>query len=165
MSDKVKRLTTAGVAVAAALIISYIESLFPLSVAVPGIKLGLANIVIVFVLYKLDLKYAAAVSLIRVLLAGLLFGSAASMAYAASGAFLAFIVMVLMKKARRFSAVGVSCAGAVAHNIGQILMAMLLLDTAQIAYYLPVLLMSGVITGIAIGAVGAILINRIRLKI
>ena len=159
----VKKLTVAAVSVAAALIISYVESLFPLSVAVPGIRLGLANIVIVFILFKLDWKYATAVSAVRVLLAGLLFGNFASMAYSAAGAVLALAVMILLKKSSRFSAAGVSCGGAVAHNIGQILMAMLLLDTAQIVYYLPVLLISGVVTGLAVGAIGAILVNRIKL--
>lgn len=161
--SKAKKITLTGVSVAAALIISYIESLFPLSVAVPGIRLGLANIVIVFLLYKLDWRYACGVSAVRVLLAGLLFGTALSMAYSAAGALLSILVMIFLKKTAGFTAAGVSCGGAAAHNIGQIIMAMILLGTARIAYYLPVLLVSGVITGLAVGAVGAVLVNRVRL--
>ena len=159
------KLTITGAATAVALILSYIESLIPLSFAVPGVKLGLANIVSLFVLYRLDWRFASLVSLLRVLLAALLFGSAMTLAYSASGAALSLALMILLKKSAGFSAVGVSCAGAVAHNIGQIAMAAILTETAQIAYYLPVLIISGVITGLAIGAAGAVIIQRIKLNI
>ena len=158
------KLTVTGAAVAAALIVSYLESLLPLSVAVPGVRLGLANIVTLFALYKLDWKNAAAVSLLRVLLASLLFGNVLTLAYSAAGAALSLVVMIILKKTAGFSAVGVSCAGAVAHNFGQVGMAMILMDTAQIAYYLPVLIVSGVVTGLTVGALGALLIKRIFVK-
>lgn len=159
------KLTFTGAAVAAALIISYLESLLPLFVSVPGVRLGLANIVTLFVLYKLDWRYAALVSFLRVGLAALLFGSVLTLAYSAAGALVSLIVMVLLKKTAGFSAVGVSCAGAVAHNFGQIGMAILLTDTVEIAYYLPVLIVSGVVTGLAVGALGALLVKRLNVKI
>ena len=158
------RVTLLGVATAAAMVLSYVETLIPVSVAVPGIKLGLANIVTLFLLYKLDWKHAAALSLVRVLLTALLFGNAASLAYSASGAALSLVVMALMKGWGVFSPAGVSMAGAVSHNAGQILMAIALTGTKQIAWWLPPLIISGVVTGLAIGAVGALLISKIRLK-
>ena len=164
MKSKALKLALGGVSVAAALILSYIESLIPLSFAIPGVRMGLANIVIVFLLYKTDKLLAALVSVIRVLLAALLFGTVMSLAYSAAGAVLAFAVMLLLQRNCKFSPVGVSCAGAVAHNIGQTAMAMLLTETAQIAYYLPILIVSGVITGLAVGAVGALLVSKIKLN-
>lgn len=157
------KLTLTGVCVAAALILSYLESLVPLSVAVPGVRLGLANTVTLYVLYKLNWRYAGLVSLLRVLLASLLFGTALTFAYSIAGAAVSLIVMALLKKSGRFSAVGVSCAGGVAHNFGQIGMAVILTEVMQIAYYLPVLIISGTVTGLAVGAVGALLLNRIKL--
>ena len=164
MKSKAFKLALGGVSVAAALILSYIESLIPLSFAIPGIRMGLANIVIVFLLYKTDRLLAALVSIIRVLLAALLFGNVMSLAYSAAGAVLSFAGMLLLQRNGKFSPVGVSCAGAVSHNAGQIAMAMLLTETTQIAYYLPVLIVSGVITGLAVGAVGALLVSKIKLK-
>ncbi len=155
------KLTLIGVSVAAAMVLSYVETLIPVPFAVPGIKLGLANIVALFLLYKLDWKAAGLVSLIRVLLTGLLFGNAASLAYSAAGAVLSLIVMALLKKTGAFSAVGVSVSGAVMHNVGQILMAVVLLGTDRILWWLPPLAVSGVITGLAIGAAGALLIKKI----
>jgi heptaprenyl diphosphate synthase len=165
MNRKVRILTTLGISIAAAMILSYIETFIPASFAVPGIKLGLANVVAVFLLIKLDWKAAAAVSLIRVLLAGLLFGNAASLAYSLAGAALSVTVMALLKKAGAFSAVGVSISGAVAHNIGQILMAVVLLGSEQILWWLPALIVSGVVTGIAIGGLSALLINKVPVPI
>lgn len=164
MKGKAFKLALGGVSVAAALILSYIESLIPMSFAIPGVRMGLANIVIVFLLYKTGKPLTALVSVIRVLLAALLFGTVMSLAYSSAGAVLSFAVMLLLQRNGKFSPVGVSCAGAVSHNIGQIAMAMLLTETAQIAYYLPVLIVSGVITGLAIGAVGALLVSKIKLN-
>lgn len=141
---------------------SYIESLFPLSFAVPGIKMGLANIVIIFVLYKMSTIDAVIVSIIRVLLVSLLFGNVMTLAYSISGAVLSLLFMVMLKSTEKFSTIGVSVTGAIMHNIGQILMAMLLLETQQIIYYLPALLISGIVTGILIGTVSAIVIKRIE---
>ena len=164
MKGKTYKLTLIGIATAAAMVLSYVETLIPMPFAVPGVKLGLANLVALFLLFKLDWKAAGIVSLIRVLLSGLLFGNAASLAYSLAGAGLSITVMALLKASERFSPVGVSVAGAVSHNVGQILMAIVLTGTEQIAWWLPPLAVSGVVTGLVIGAVGALLVKKIELK-
>ena len=163
--NKLRLLTTLGVAAAAAMIISFVETLIPAPFAVPGIKLGLANLVGIFLLMKIDWKAAAAVTLVRVLLSALLFGSAASLAYSAAGALLSVLVMSLLKRAGVFSAVGISIAGAVSHNAGQVLMAVILLNTKEIVFWLPPLVISGAVTGLAIGLTGALLIKKIDLRL
>lgn len=159
---KTKKVATLGLCIALAMIMSYIEVLVPLSFAVPGIKMGLANIVIIFVLYKLGTKEAILVSLIRVILVSLLFSNAMAMAYSIAGAVLSLGVMWLLKKTDKFSVVGVSIAGGVMHNVGQIIMAIILLGTEQIALYLPVLIITGTVTGVVIGIVASIVINRFK---
>lgn len=159
---KTKKIALLGLTVSLAMIMSYIEVLFPLSFAVPGIKMGLANIVIVFVLYRMSLKDACIVSLIRVFLVALLFGNTMSLAYSLAGAILSLALMALLKKTEKFSVVGVSISGGVMHNAGQILMAVILMGTAQIAYYLPVLIITGTVTGVGIGLVAALVIDRVK---
>lgn len=151
-----------GLTIALAMIMSYIEALVPLSFAVPGIKMGLANIVIIFVLYKIGTKEAILVSLIRVILVSLLFSNVMAMAYSIAGAVLSLSVMWLLKKTDRFSFVGVSIAGGIMHNVGQIIMAVILLGTEQIALYLPVLIITGTVTGVVIGIVSGLVINRFK---
>ena len=151
-----------GLSIALAMIMSYIEVLVPLSFAVPGIKMGLANIVIIFVLYKLGTKEAVLVSLIRVILVSLLFSNAMAMTYSIAGAVLSLGVMWILKKSDKFSVLGVSVAGGIMHNVGQIIMAIILLGTEQIALYLPVLIVTGTATGIVIGIVAGIVINRFK---
>ena len=150
---KTKKVAMLGLTIALAMIMSYIEALVPLSFAVPGIKMGLANIVIIFVLYKIGTKEAILVSLIRVILVSLLFSNVMAMAYSIAGAVLSLSVMWLLKKTDRFSFVGVSIAGGIMHNVGQIIMAVILLGTEQIALYLPVLIITGTATGVVIGIV------------
>lgn len=159
---KTKKVATLGLTIALAMIMSYIEALVPLSFAVPGIKMGLANIVIIFVLYKIGTKEAILVSLIRVILVSLLFSNAMAMAYSIAGAVLSLSVMWLLKKTDKFSVIGVSVAGGVMHNVGQIIMAVILLGTEQIALYLPVLIITGTATGIVIGIVAGLVINRFK---
>lgn len=159
---KVKNVATLGLCVALAMIMSYIESLFPLNFAVPGIKMGLANIVIIFLLYRMGFGAACVVSLIRVFLVSLLFGNVMMMAYSIAGAVLSLGLMFLLKKSGKFSVVGVSIAGGVAHNAGQIIMAIILLGAKQIAYYLPVLAVTGTVTGVLIGIATSIVIKRIK---
>lgn len=161
---KARKVALYGVLIALALVLSYLESLVPLSFAVPGIKMGLPNIVIVFALYSLGFKDAAIISLLRVVLVSILFGNVMSMAYSLAGAVLSLLVMLLLFKSGKFGTAGVSVAGAVAHNAGQILTAMLLLETAQISYYLPVLCISGTVAGICIGLISAVLLKRIKPK-
>lgn len=159
---KTKKVAMLGLCIALAMIMSYIEVLVPLSFAVPGIKMGLANIVIIFVLYKIGTKEAVLVSLIRVILVSLLFSNVMAMAYSIAGAVLSLGVMWLLKKTDKFSVIGVSVAGGIMHNVGQIIMAVILLGTKQIALYLPVLLITGTATGIVIGIVSGLVISRFK---
>ena len=159
---KTKKVAMLGLTIALAMIMSYIEALVPLSFAVPGIKMGLANIVIIFVLYKIGTKEAILVSIIRVILVSLLFSNVMAMAYSIAGAVLSLSVMWLLKKTDKFSFVGVSIAGGIMHNVGQIIMAVILLGTEQIALYLPVLNITGTATGVVIGIVSGLVINRFK---
>ena len=149
--------------VALAMVLSWLESLVPLSLAVPGVKLGLANLLVMFGLYKLGPQQAAVISLVRVLLITFTFGNAFSFAYSLAGAVLSFVVMLLLKKTGKFSLLGVSIAGGVCHNIGQILVAMAVLGTAELIWYLPALLIAGTVAGICIGAAGALVTARVKL--
>ena len=158
---KTRTVALTGLLIDLALVLSYLESLVPLSFAIPGIKLGLPNLVIVFALYRLRPSVAAAISLLRVALVALLFGSALSLAYSAAGAVLSFAVMLLLKRSGRFGCAGVSVAGAVAHNLAQIATAALLLETPGLAWYFPVLCVSGTVAGVVIGLLAALLVRRI----
>ena len=159
----VKKLALLGLCASVALVFSYIEALIPPIIAsVPGIKLGLPNIAIIFVLYKFGVKEAAAVSIVRIVIVSLLFGNAFALAYSIAGACLSLIVMALLKKADFLSTVGVSVAGGVSHNIGQILVAMAVLGTAELGYYLIVLAISGTVAGIVVGACGNLAIKRLK---
>ena len=158
---KAKRVTVMAMCIALALILSYVESQIP-SPGVPGVKLGLANLVVVFALYRLGWKEAVGISLLRVFLVALLFGHAASLAYSASGAVLSLAGMILLKRSDKLSCVAVSVIGGVLHNAGQILMAWALMG-ANVVWYLPVLILSGTVAGVVIGVVSAILVKRIKL--
>jgi heptaprenyl diphosphate synthase len=159
---KTKKITLLAMCIALAMILSYVESMIP-SPGIPGVKLGLANIVVVFALYKLGWGEAAGISLLRVFLVSLLFGHAASLMYSAAGAVLSLAGMILLKKTDRLSCVAVSVIGGVLHNAGQILMAWLLMGP-NVVYYLPVLVLSGTIAGVAIGVVSALIVRRVDLK-
>ncbi len=166
MKNKSKTVAFAGICVALALILAYIEVLLPpLFSAVPGIKMGLPNIIIVFLLYRRGPVLAGIVSLLRILLVSLLFGNAMALMYSLAGGVLSFAVMVILKKLNVLSSVGVSVAGGVTHNIGQIIMAVLLLDTVQLGYYLAVLAVTGTVAGIMIGLCGSLLVKRIPQKL
>ena len=163
--NKAGRLALLGLCTSLALILAYVEVLMPpLYAAVPGIKLGLPNIVIVFILYKQGLPSATAVSLTRILLVSILFGNIMSLAYSIAGALLSLAAMALLKRADLFSIVGISVTGGILHNVGQILMAMYLFKTVQLGYYLIVLSVSGTIAGILIGLCGAVVVKRINIK-
>ncbi len=157
---KTKRLVLLAMLTAVAMILSYVESLLP-SVGIPGVKMGLANIAVIFALFRFGWKEAAALSLVRVVLVSLLFGSVGAMLYSLAGAVLSLAVMALLRWIDRFSTVGISVAGGVAHNAGQILMAMLILQTKQLLGYLPVLAVSGIAGGVLTGLAAALLIRRI----
>ena len=157
---KASKIAQYGLLTALALVLSYLESLVP-PLWVPGVKLGLPNLAVVFALYRLGWKDACVISMVRVVLAALLFGSGVSMAYSLAGAALSLALMGLLKKSERFSSVGVSVAGGVAHNAGQILVAMALLETARLVWYLPALWISGTAAGVVIGVVSGELVKRI----
>ena len=151
-----------GVFTALALMFSYIETLIPVQFGVPGIKLGLANLMIVIMLYKRNAKDALLLSIVRILLSGFLFGNLSSILYSLAGGILSLCVMTLLKKKGGFSVIGVSVAGGVAHNVGQLIVAMLVVETYQVGYYFPVLLVAGVLTGMGIGIVSQEVLKRIR---
>ena len=155
-----KKVAQYGLITALALVLSWAESLLP-PLGAPGVKLGLPNLAIVFALYRLGWKDACAVSLVRVVLVALLFGNGAALAYSIAGAALSLSLMGLLKKTGKFSSIGVSVAGGVAHNAGQILVAMALLETSRLAWYLPVLWVSGTIAGVLVGLVSGELVRRV----
>ena len=161
---KTKKIAVLALAIALAMILSCVESQIPAFVAIPGVKIGLANIAVVFVLYKLGWKEAVLISLVRVVMVSMLFGTLVSLFYSVAGAVLSLTGMVLLKKTGLFSTVAVSVTGGVLHNVGQILMACLLLETNVIVYYLPFLILSGVIAGVVIGVVAAIMVNRVQVE-
>lgn len=148
---------------ALAMVLSWLESMIPLPVLLPGMKVGLANLVVVFALYRLSFREAAVISLARVLLASAAFGNAYSLAYSLAGAALSLPVMAGLKRLDRFSVLGVSIAGGVCHNMGQLLVAVAVLGTARLGWYLPVLIASGTAAGVAIGAVGGVVVRRVKI--
>ena len=158
---KTKKVAFLGMCIALSMILSFVESQIPPLVAVPGVKVGLPNIVMVFMLYKIGAKETAIVSIIRVILVGFLFGTPLSMIYSLVGAALSLIGMIILKKTNLFAPVTVSVVGGILHNVGQIATACFVMDTAEIAYYLPVLFISGTIAGIVIGYVAGLILKRL----
>lgn len=158
-----KRIARWGLLVAAAMALSWLESLLPAFGMVPGMKLGLANVVTLFALYRVSLRDAAGISLVRVILTAATFGNAYSFAYSLAGAALSLAVMAGLKRLDRFSILGVSAAGGVCHNLGQLLVAIAVLRTVRLGWYLPALAVSGTVTGIAIGLAGGMVVQRVRI--
>lgn len=161
-NKKTLQLTTMAFVIAFAMILSFVESRIPAFVAIPGVKVGLANIAVIFTLYKLGVKEAITVSIIRVLLISMLFGSPVSLIYSISGATLSLATMILLKKLTTLTEVTISVTGGVMHNVGQIAAASFMLSTNVVIYYLPFLLVSGTIAGVVVGIASAILIKRIK---
>ena len=163
MNNKTKKIAILGVITSIALVLSYLESILPpIYAAIPGIKVGLPNIVIVFILYKYGLKEAVTVSALRVFIVALLFGNVMTLAYSLAGAMLSIFAMALLKKLDKFSEVGVSIVGGVAHNLGQILVAVALLNSTLIGYYMIVLTITGTLAGVFVGLAGSLLIKRMN---
>ena len=148
-----KKIPYYGLFAALAILMGYVEMMIPVPIPIPGVKLGLANVIIIIMMYFMDIKSAFFVSLVRVFLSGLLFAGFAGLLYSLAGAMLSFLVMALLKKTGKFSIIGVSLAGGVFHNVGQVTVAALVVENVKMAYYLPFLLVSGVVTGILIGIV------------
>ncbi len=164
MKEKTKKTAFLGIATSVALILAYIEAILPpIWTAVPGIKVGLPNLIIILVLYCFGFKYAAIVSGVRLAIVTMLFGNAMTLAYSVAGAVLSLAIMGIMKKTDKFSTVGVSIVGAVSHNLGQIIVAIFLFDTIQIGYYMVVLAITGTIAGVFIGVGSNLLLKRISL--
>lgn len=159
-TNNLKKIAVLGVLASLSMVLSFVETLLPpIYAAVPGIKLGLANIVNVFLLYRFTVKDTAIVTLIRVLVVAMLFVNFMTLAYSLAGAVLSIAVMALLKKLNRFSTVGVSIAGGVAHNLGQIIVAIFVTATLEIGYYMIFLCISGVLSGMLIGIAGALVLR------
>ncbi len=157
-----KKTAELGFCLAVALILSYVESLIPISFGVPGIKLGLPNLVVVLLLYRQSAKEAVLVNAARILLAGFLFGNLFAIIYALAGAAFSFTAMIIGKRINIFSVVGVSVLGGVFHNIGQVIVAILVVETFSIAFYVPFLVIAGTVTGGLIGVVGMEIMPRLN---
>ena len=155
-----------GVFTALALIFSYVESLIPINFGIPGVKLGLANLITIIALYRMTVKDAYLISIVRVILSGFIFGNLFAILYSLAGGLLSLTMMTWFKKSEKFSIYGVSMTGGVFHNVGQLIMAMLVIESVTIAGYLPVLLVSGLFTGLVIGVVSGETLKRIgKIKI
>ena len=166
MRDKrTGKLALMGLCTAVALILSYVEVMLPpIFAAVPGIKIGLANICIVFALYRFGVLDAVTISLVRLIIVALLFGNPMTFIYSLAGAALSLAVMAILKRVDFMSGVGVSVAGGIMHNVGQVLVAMILLRTAEIGYYMIVLTFTGVISGVFVGLCGGLLLKYLPKK-
>lgn len=160
-ASKSRSVAFCGVVCALAMLLGYVEHLIPFSIGIYGIKLGLANLSVLVLLYLTDVKHALAVHVLRLSLSGILFGNAFSVIYSFSGGLFSFFVMVLLKKWGKFSPVGISICGGVAHNIAQLTAAIFMVDELRIALYLPVLLIAGTLAGLLVGlCCTAVLRNR-----
>ena len=158
-----KKTATYGLLLALGMILSYVEILLPLDFIAYGVKLGLANLISVFLLYRKDFKTAMLINFLRILLVALLFGNVMSLVYSLCGGLLSLLIMALLKATKIFSPVGVSVAGGVAHNVGQLLIASIILGSSAVFYYTPVLLISGVVCGFLIGLASVFLLARVHI--
>jgi len=158
---RTKKLALSAILASMAMILSYIEALFPMPVPIPGIKLGLANLVVIIAIYKLGFKYAFAINCIRIFTAGLLFTGAFGVMYSLAGGILSIIVMFLLYKTGWFSMVGISMAGGVFHNLGQLITACIIMSNIRLMSYFAILLFAGMISGILIGIVAHLVYNKL----
>ena len=156
-----KRIVICAVFSAIAIILSYLEFLFPINIGIPGVKIGLANLVIIVALYEMDIKDTFAINLIRIGVSGALFSGLFGMLYSLSGGMLSLLVMWLLKKTKLFSVVGVSLAGGITHNLGQLIMAAIIMEDWKMFMYFPVLLISGIIAGIALGIAAYFILKKL----
>ena len=159
--NKTKRLALYGILAALALVLSYMEAMIPTFFAVPGMKLGLTNLVVLVALYRMGTKPAIVINFARILLTSILFGTVVSLWYSLAGGLLSGIVMILLKNTGKFQPLTVSVAGGVMQNVGQILVAMVVMQTNAIAWYLLVLWISGIAAGTIIGVLGSWMLSRL----
>lgn len=157
-----KKIALRGILIGVAFVLSWVEMQIPYSFAIPGIKLGLTNLVVIIALYCLSPIDAFAINIIRILLVSFTFGNMAAFMYSAAGGILSFVVMYILYKLTKLSMRLVSIAGGISHNVGQVVVAIIVLDNTKIAWYLPYLWISGIVAGIAIGLLGNLVIGRIR---
>ena len=150
-----------GVFLALALACSYVESLIPISFGIPGVKLGLTNIVVILMLYTIGAKDAILISVLRIILAGFMFGNAFSIIYSLAGGILSFVVMLLLKNTGKLKILSISTAGGISHNVGQLIVAALVVENYNILFYVPVLIIAGIITGFLIGLLAGEIVLRI----
>lgn len=162
MEFRSKKIALLGLFTALTFVFSYIEYFLPIPLGIPGVKLGMANLVILVAIYILSIPEAFFLSVIRLLLVAFTFGNLSAFLFSLAGAVLSFLVMIAAKKSKHFSVMGVSVAGGVAHNIGQIIVAVLILETEELILYLPVLILSGLLAGIVVGLLGGLITNRVR---
>lgn len=158
---KAKKIALLGVLCAVAMVMSYLETFIP--TPHPAIKIGLPNVIIIFILYKIGIKEAVAVSLVRVLLVSIIFGSlGSSLPYSLAGAALSLAVMILLKQFKVFSTISVSIVGGIMHNVGQIIVSCIIMGTSEIAYLLPALAITAIISGSLVGIAGHLLIKKVK---
>ena len=150
-----------GVFLALALVCSYVESLIPISFGIPGVKLGLTNIVVILMLYTIGAKDAILISVLRIILAGFMFGNAFSIIYSLAGGILSFVVMLLLKNTGKLKILSISTAGGISHNVGQLIVAALVVENYNSLFYVPVLIIAGIITGFLIGLLAGEIVLRI----
>lgn len=157
-----KKLTISALLVALAMIFSYIEVLIPFNFGIPGIKLGLANLIVVVAMYLLGTRQAFMISMVRIILVAFTFGNLAALLYSIAGGILSFVVMTLCRRIKGLSVMGVSVAGGVSHNIGQIIVAVLVVENMNLLFYVPVLIIAGVVTGLLIGLVAGLVLPAVK---
>lgn len=156
-----KKVSLYGMLIALAMLLSYVESLLPIF-PIPGMKLGLANLVIIIALYVLSVKSAIIISIVRIILISITFGNMSAFMFSLGGAVLSLVMMILVLESFKFSIIGVSMFGAVFHNVGQILVAVSVLENILIFSYLPYLIIVALVTGILIGLISKLIIQRIK---
>lgn len=161
IQSKTRYMGYGAILTALAMIFSYVEAILPFTIGIPGVKLGIANIVIVIALYKFGIKMALTINVIRIIVSGLLFSGTFGILYSLAGGVLSFLAMILIKKFKCFSIVGVSLTGGVFHNVGQLLTAAFLVSNLKMFVYFPVLLFSGLITGIINGIVAGLVLEKL----
>lgn len=156
-----KKIATRALLVALALVFSWVEAHIPAFFMVPGMKLGLTNLVVLVALYKLGWKDALMVNVVRIVIVGITFGNAFSMIYSLSGAIVSFLTMIVMKKLTKLNIIAISVGGGIAHNVGQILVAMFVFESTKLLYYLPFLWLSGIVAGAVIGMISGLTVQRL----
>lgn len=160
--NSARRVALCGLLVALMLVLGYVESLIPIPIGVPGVKLGLSNGVLLFALYMLNIPTAFLLMVVKVLLSGLLFGGVSAMMFAFAGGLLSMVLMAPLSRVKNVSIITVSIVGAVMHNIGQVLMAMLILQTSALLYYMVILMLVGIAAGALTGVTANAVIRHMR---